>query len=89
MVRLTACETRWTEILESFERHLHGLVAANQGAKEDIGLVHTVQQLISTSLMANGRGAAWNQLADRARPGYFKENNGKYIILQLEITANV
>jgi hypothetical protein len=53
MAGSNVCETRWTKILESFERHHNALVTAIPDVKEEIGLVHAAQQLIPTSLMAN------------------------------------
>jgi hypothetical protein len=40
MAVLTACETRWINILASFERYCDTITAGHQDAKEGIGLVH-------------------------------------------------
>jgi hypothetical protein len=37
----TAYETRWTNILASFERHRDAIIAGHPDANEEIGRVHT------------------------------------------------
>jgi hypothetical protein len=46
VVGLTACDTRWTKILEAFERQLNAPVAANPDGK---GVIHTALLQSSTS----------------------------------------
>jgi hypothetical protein len=36
----TACETRWTKSLASFERHRDAIIAGLPDAKDETGLVH-------------------------------------------------
>jgi hypothetical protein len=59
----TACETRWTNILVSFERR-----------RDEIGLVHTalttIVKLVHTSPSINGNGVVWMKLADKAEQIY-------------------
>jgi hypothetical protein len=66
----TACETRWTNILASFERHRDAIIAGHPDAKEEIGLVHAaliaIVRLVRTSPSVNGNGAVWMKLADKA-----------------------
>jgi hypothetical protein len=66
----TACETRWTKILASFERHRNAIIAGHPDAKEETGLVHTALittvQLVRTSPSVNGNGVVWMKLVDKA-----------------------
>jgi hypothetical protein len=66
----TACETRWTNILASFERHCDAIIAGHPDAKEEIGLVHTalitIVQLVRTSPSVNGNSVVWMKLEDKA-----------------------
>jgi hypothetical protein len=56
MLGQIACETRWTKILASFERHHDTLITAHTDPNEEIGSVHTA--LVRTSPRV--------QLADRS-----------------------
>jgi hypothetical protein len=65
----TACETRWTNILASLERHRDAIIARHTDGKEETGLVHTaliIVELVRTSPSVNGNGAVWMKLADKA-----------------------
>jgi hypothetical protein len=66
----TACETRWTKIPASFERHHDAIIAGHPDAKEETGLVHTalitIVQLVHTSPSINGNSVVWKKLADKA-----------------------
>jgi hypothetical protein len=65
----TACETRWTNILSSFERHCDAIIAGHPDAKQEIELVYTaiiaIVQLIRTSPSVNGNGIVWMKLVDK------------------------
>jgi hypothetical protein len=41
MARPTMCETRWADIISSFERNFEQLAASNPDCTEDIALLHT------------------------------------------------
>jgi hypothetical protein len=64
------CETCWTKILASFERHHDAIIAGHPDAKEEKGLVHTalitLVQLIRTLPFVNGNSVVWMKLADEA-----------------------
>jgi hypothetical protein len=66
----TAGETRWTNILASFERHRDAIIAGHPDVNEEIRLVHTALitrvQLARTSPTVNGNGVVWMKLADKA-----------------------
>jgi hypothetical protein len=61
MVEPAACETRWTKILASFEKHHDVKIANHPDTKEETVLVYsaliTIVQPVRTSLSANGNGA--------------------------------
>jgi hypothetical protein len=66
----TACETFWTKILASFERHRDAIIAGHPDSKQEIELVYTaliaIVQLIRTSPSVNGNSVVWIKLADKA-----------------------
>jgi hypothetical protein len=66
----TACETRWTNILASFERHRDAIIAGHPDAKEETGLVHvalkTIVQLVRASPSVNENVVVWMKLSDKA-----------------------
>jgi hypothetical protein len=41
MAGQTMCETWWTKIMASFERHHDAIIAVHSDADEEMGLVHT------------------------------------------------
>jgi hypothetical protein len=69
MVVPTSCETRWTKILVSFERHRDATIAGHPDTKEETGLVHTalitIVQLVLTLPSIYGNGVVWMKLADK------------------------
>jgi hypothetical protein len=66
MTEPTLCETRWKEIVASFERNHEALTTNNPACQEEIELLgnglRTIGQLIHTSPSINGNGAVWNKL---------------------------
>jgi hypothetical protein len=62
----TACESRWSEILASFQRNVDKLTGEHPECIEDIRLIHsdliTIGQLIHISPRVNGNGAEWKQI---------------------------
>jgi hypothetical protein len=65
-----ACETRWSEILASFQRNVHKLTEEQPECIEDIRLIHsgliTIGKLIHISPLVNGNGAEWKPIITRA-----------------------
>jgi hypothetical protein len=61
-----AFESQWDEIRASLERHRDDFTASYQEAWEEAGLIHTalvkIGQLIQSSTLNNGNGAAWKRL---------------------------
>jgi hypothetical protein len=66
----TACEKRWAEILESFQRNLDDLIRKNPESVEDIKLLQarlvTIGQIIQSSPRVNGNGAVWKATITKA-----------------------
>jgi hypothetical protein len=66
----TVCETRWGEIVTSFNNNHDDLVARHPKCTEEIGLIrtalHTIGQLIHISPAVNGNGALWKELVAKA-----------------------
>jgi hypothetical protein len=65
-----ACETRWTKILASFERHHDAIISGHPNAKEETEIVYTalitIVQLVRTSPSINGHGVVWMKMANKA-----------------------
>jgi hypothetical protein len=66
----TVCETRWAEIISSFERKHDELLAGHQDCSEELALLRTglqtLGQHIRISPPANGNGGLWKELIARA-----------------------
>jgi hypothetical protein len=66
----TVCETRWGEILTSFDNNRDDLIARHPDCAEETGLNRTallrIGQLIHISPAVNGNGAVWKELAAKA-----------------------
>jgi hypothetical protein len=67
----TACKTRWSEILASFQRKIDKLTGEHPECIGDIKLIHygliTIGQLIHISPRVNGNGAQWKAIITRAK----------------------
>jgi hypothetical protein len=66
----TVCETRWGEILTSFNNNHDDLIASHPDCTEELGLTRTVLltrgQRIHISLAVNGNCAVWKELVAKA-----------------------
>jgi hypothetical protein len=66
----TACETRWSEILASFQRNIDKLTGEHPESIGGIELIHSgliiIGQLIHISPCVNGNGAQWKAIITRA-----------------------
>jgi hypothetical protein len=66
----TVCETRWSEVVSSFEGNHKKLLEAHPDCSEELSLLrkglHTIGQLIRISPPANGNGVAWKDLLAKA-----------------------
>jgi hypothetical protein len=70
MTEPTACETRWKEIVASFEKNLENLARSNPDCQEELELLRngllTIGQLIHTSPSINGNGTVWKELISKS-----------------------
>jgi hypothetical protein len=66
----TVCETRWGEIVTSFNNNHDVLVTRHPDYTEELGLIrtalHTIGQLIHISHPVNRNGAVWKGLVAKA-----------------------
>jgi hypothetical protein len=66
----TVCESRWGEIIASFEKKHKELLEEHPDCSEELALLrtglHTIRQLIHISPPVNGNGAVWKELIARA-----------------------
>jgi hypothetical protein len=70
LATLTQCETRWQDVLASFNDINEKLTAAHPDAKKEVDLVRAsivqIGQPVQNSPKVTGNGAKWKQLTDRA-----------------------
>jgi hypothetical protein len=66
----TVCETRWSEIISSFEGNYNNLLEAHPDCSEELALLRkglqTIGQLIHISPPGNGNGVVWKELIAKA-----------------------
>jgi hypothetical protein len=64
------CESRWAEVISSFEKKHGELLEGHPDCSEELALLrtglHSIRQLICISPLVNGNGAVWKELIARA-----------------------
>jgi hypothetical protein len=80
----TVYESRWGEIISSFEKKHKELLEGQPDCSEELALLktglHTIRQLIRISPPVNGNGVVWKELiarADAERAVLWKHLDGK------------
>jgi hypothetical protein len=73
LATLRQCETCWQAVLTSFDVRYEKVIADRPDVKKEVDLVRAslvqIGQLVQNLPEANGNGAKWKQLADRAEAG--------------------